>query len=31
MERRVALAIPELGLSASVKMLEDRAPLTCAA
>ena len=31
MDRRIALAIPELGLSASVRMLVDRAPLTCAA
>ena len=31
MDRRIALAIPELGLSASVRMMVDRAPLTCAA
>ena len=31
MDQRIALGIPELGLSASVRMLADRAPLACAA
>jgi Protein of unknown function (DUF3830) len=31
MDRRIALAIPELGVSASVRLLTDRAPLTCQA